>query len=94
MSSKEPCRPESTFGEGVSLKVNLSGTGGHLLECDRWGEHYDFPPTCMRGERVNHFICPLCYYDLKKIIDDFAGNRQEENGRKICGHKYTYIRIL
>ena len=65
-----------------------------MFKCDRCGENYTFPPYVIRGMRRNHIVCPLCSFDFKRLADKFVGKREENQGRRICGHKFLYTRHL
>lgn len=64
------------------------------IKCDRCKELYQHTPVVIKGVVENHFICPVCAYDLKKLLDAFVNRPPRKGSKRLIGHKSMYATDL
>ena len=60
------------------------------FKCDRCQEAYDHIPTVIKAVSEVHFICPVCAYDLRLLIEAFVDKRPDKRARRLVGSKLVF----
>jgi hypothetical protein len=61
-----------------------------VFKCDRCLEAYDHIPTVIKAVSEIHFICPVCAYDLRLLLEAFVDKSPHNGARRLVGSKLVF----